>query len=343
VQIRAEQLEGHLTKSLAAAYTIHGDDALISLEAADAIRAAARRKGFDERRVLIAERGFDWAELRDAGASMSLFGGRTIVELRIPGGKPGTQGAEAIVAYCERLNPDTLTIVTLPRLDRAGQSSAWFGALSAAGPVIDVFPIERGRLPEWIGGRLARQKQRASREQLEFLADRVEGNLLAAHQEVQKLALLAPEGPLGDEILVEAVSNVARYTPQDASVALLSAEPVRYLRILEGLRGEGEALTFVLWVLSEDIRAVLRIQTGQAGGRPLETLMRENRVWGPKQAIVRAALRRFTAPQLEAALLDCAAADRAIKGASGDDPWDSLLKLALRLRPAPARRGNIPA
>ena len=339
MQLRAEQLEAHLSKALASSsvalapvYTIHGDEPLLALEAADAVRSAARSKDYAEREVLISERGFDWSELRQATASLSLFGGKKVVELRIPGGKPGVPGGEAIAACCVDPNPDTLLLVTLPRLDKATQSSAWFNALSAAGPVVDIYPIERTRLPEWIGARLARQKQRASRELLDYLADRVEGNLLAAHQEVQKLALLAPPGELSEEILLESVANVARYTPQDASNALLSGDTARYLRVLEGLRGEGEALTYVLWVVSEDIRALARIRSGLESGRPIEMLMRENRVWGPRQAVVRAATRRFARPALDAAVLHCARIDRAIKGASKDDPWDEFLKLGLELR-----------
>ncbi|MBS0338020.1 MAG: DNA polymerase III subunit delta, partial [Proteobacteria bacterium] len=214
MQLRADQLEAHLKKTLAPLYVVHGDEALIALEAADAIRAAARRQGHSERDLFIAERGFDWGELFQAGASLSLFGDKKIVELRLPTGKPGTEGAKAIERYCGNLNPDCLTLVSTPRLDKAGQNSAWFTALSGAGVVIDVYKVERARLPEWIGQRLARNGQRAGREALEFLADRVEGNLLAAHQEVQKLALLLPAGEITLDDAQDAVSNVARYDVQ---------------------------------------------------------------------------------------------------------------------------------
>jgi DNA polymerase-3 subunit delta len=331
MQIRAEQLEAQLARTLASAYVVHGDEPLLALEAADAIRAAARRRGYDEREVLLAERGFDWSALAHAGASLSLFGGKRIVELRIPSGKPGAQGAEAIAAYCARLHPDTLTLVTLPRLDRAAQSSAWFAALSAAAVLVDVFAVERSRLPAWIGERLARQGQRASRELLEFLAERVEGNLLAAHQEVQKLALLAPPGELTPETVTDAVANVARYDAYAASESLLAADTARYARVIEGLRGEGEAPNLVLWTLAEDLRALVRIQDGLGAGRPIETLLRENRVWGPRQALMRAAARRHARRALERALLRAAAIDRAIKGVGRGDPWDGFLALGLEL------------
>ncbi|HXZ92960.1 MAG TPA: DNA polymerase III subunit delta [Burkholderiales bacterium] len=329
--LRAEQLAAQLARALAPVYTIHGDEPLLALEAADAVRAAARKAGYTEREVFFAERGFDWAELRHAGASRSLFGGRKILELRVPSGKPGTQGAEAIAALCADPNPEQLLLVSLPRLDRAGQNSVWFAALSAAGVLVDVFPVERARLPAWIGERLARQGQRAGREVLEFLADRVEGNLLAAFQEVQKLALLAPPGELALEEVRAAVANVARYDASDASAALLAGDMSRYARVIDGLRGEGEAPSYVLWAIAEDLRALARIRQGLAAGRPLDALMRENRVWGPRQALVRGALNRYAPAALERSLVQAAAVDRAIKGAARREPWDEFLKLGLKL------------
>ncbi len=331
MQVRAEQLEAQLAKSLAPLYVIHGDEPLLALEAADAVRAAARKHGFVEREVFVAERHFDWSELAHAAASRSLFGGSKLIELRLPGGKPGTPGAAALEAYCARLGPDALTLVTLPRLDRAGQDSGWFGALSAAGVVVNVFPIERARLPEWIGERLGRQGQRASREVLECLADRVEGNLLAAHQEVQKLGLLLPEGEIALAQAWEAVANVARYDAYAGGAALLGGDLARYVRVIEGLRGEGETPSFVLWVLAEDLRALERVHEGLAQARPLEQLLRENRVWGPRQQLVKAALKRFPRAALGAALRRAALIDRMIKGVARGEPWDEFVKLGLRL------------
>ncbi|MCG6954043.1 MAG: DNA polymerase III subunit delta [Betaproteobacteria bacterium] len=329
--LRAEQLEAHLAKTLAALYVIHGDEPLLALEAADAIRAAARRTGHAEREVLQVERGFDWSALTHAGASLSLFGGAKIVELRIPSGKPGSEGAGAIVEYCTRAAPEILTIVTLPRLDRASQSSAWFRALADAGTVIDVFPIERARLPAWIGARLARQGQRAASEVLEFIAERVEGNLLAAHQEIQKLALLAPRGTLSLEAVRESVTNVARYDAFDASTALLAGDTARYARVIAGLHNEGEAPTLVLWAIAEDLRALARVQDGVRAGRPLDQLLRENRVWGARQAALRAGLHRVARRSIEQAIRRAAEIDRAIKGVAKTDPWEGFIRLGLEL------------
>jgi DNA polymerase-3 subunit delta len=328
MQLRAEQLEAHLQKTLAPLYVIHGDEPLLALEAADAVRAAARRKGLAEREVFTAERGFDWSALLHAGASRSLFGGGKIVELRLPGGKPGTQGAEAIVGYCARLDAEMLTLVSLPRLDRAAQSSAWFAALTGAGVVVEVWPVERPRLPQWIAGRLARQGQKAPAEVLEFLAELVEGNLLAAHQEVLKLALLAPPGELAMETVEEAVTSVARYDPYAAAEALVSGDLERYARVLEGLRGEGEAPTFVLYAIA----GALYVLRGAADGRPLERLFGEHRVFHkPLQRAVQGAARRYTPQALHAALAQAARIDRAIKGVAREDPWDAFAALGLKL------------
>ena len=331
MQLRAEQLETHLSKPLSSVYVIHGDEPLLALEAADAIRAAARKQGCDEREVLSVERGFDWSELTQAGASRSLFGGRKIVELRIPTGKPGTQGSAAIAAYCERLGKENVTLVSLPRLRKDEQNSRWFLALAGAGVVVDIYPVDRARLPDWVGARLARQGQRASPEALGFLTDRVEGNLLAAYQEVQKLGLLLPKGELSAEQVSDAVANVARYDAYDCSAALLAGDMARYVRVLDGLRSEGESPVFILWALSEELRAVARIQQGAEAGRAIDQLLRENRVWGERQGVVKTALRRHSRRALEGALLHAARIDRASKGAGPGEPWDEFIRLGLEL------------
>jgi DNA polymerase III subunit delta len=338
MQLRAEQLEAHLSNAqarssqgVASLYVIHGDEPLLALEAADAIRGAARRQGCDEREVFSVERGFDWSELAQAGASQSLFGGRKIIELRIPSGKPGTQGAAAIHAYCERLGKENVTLVSVPRLRKDEQNSRWFLALAGAGVVVDVYPVERARLPEWIGARLARQGQRASPEALAYIADRVEGNLLAAFQEVQKLALLLPKGELSAEQVSGAIANVARYDAYDCSAALLAGNLARYVRVLDGLRSEGESPVFILWALAEELRALARIQQGVQAGRAMDQLLRENRVWGERQGLMKTALRRHGLAAIERALVHAARIDRASKGAGPGEPWDEFIRLGLEL------------
>jgi len=316
VQLRAEQLEGHLAKSLAGVYAIHGDEPLLALEAADAVRAAARKRGFTERVVLEPGRGFDWSEFAHAAQSLSLFAEKKLIELRLPSGKPGTQGGEAIAGYCAQPAADLLLLVSLPRVDRAAQSSAWFGALGRAGVMVDVWPVERARLPAWIAERLARQRQSAPREVLEFLADGVEGNLLAAHQEIRKLSLAAAEGALTLEAVQEAVSNVARYDPNDAAEALLAGDLGRYARVIEGLRGEGEAPPYLLFAVSS---ALFALQRGE-------------RVFNRRvQAAVEAAARRYSPARIEQALAQTAQIDRAIKGVGSGEPWQEFIVLGLKL------------
>src|SRR3954464_735823 len=319
MQLRSSDLAPQLAKSLLPAYVIHGDEPLIAMEAADAVRAAARKNGFGERQVIEPGRSFDWSEFSHAAAAMSLFAEKKIVELRVPNGKPGTQGAEALAAYCANPNPDQLLLVSLPRLDRTGQGSAWFNALARLGAVVDIWPLDRARLASWIGERLGRQKQRASREVLEFLAERVEGNLLAAHQELQKLALLAPEGELSLDAVEEAVASVARYDPYDAAEALVSADLERYVRVIDGLRAEGEAPTFVLFVVSG---ALFAPQEGSAERGFNRDLGRA----------VEGAMRRFAPKRVDEAIALAAAIDRNVKGVGkGDDPWESFIRLGLRL------------
>jgi DNA polymerase-3 subunit delta len=331
MQLRAEQLEAQLSRNVASVYVIHGDEPLLALEAADAVRAAARREGCEEREVFSVERGFDWSELMQAGASQSLFGGRKIIELRMPSGKPGTQGAAAILAYCERLGKENVTLVSLPRLRKDEQNSRWFLALAGAGVVVDVYPVERARLPDWIGARLARQGQRATPEALGFIADRVEGNLLAAYQEVQKLGLLLPKGELSAAQVSEAVANVARYDAYDCSAALLAGNLARYVRVLDGLRSEGESPVFILWALAEELRALARIQQGVEAGRATDQLLRENRVWGERQGLMKAALKRHARAAVERALVHAARIDRASKGVGPGEPWDEFIRLGLEL------------
>jgi DNA polymerase-3 subunit delta len=330
-QLRLEQLDAHLSRQLAPLYVVHGDEPLLSLEAADAIRARARAAGYSERVVLLADRSFKWGELGAAGASMSLFGDRQLIELRMPTGKPGTEGAEAIQGFCAALSPDAFALISLPRLDKAGQNSAWFGALERRGVVVNVYPVERPKLPEWISARLARGKQRADKDTLQFLADSVEGNLLAAHQEIQKLGLLFPQGELDFESVRAAVLNVARYDPGKLGEAMLAGDKARLARMLEGLRGEGEAAPRILWILAEEIRAISRVQRGLAAGRPLAEVCRENRVWGDaRQTLVGRAARKLDGAFIASALSQAAVIDRIIKGVARGDAWDEMLDLGLR-------------
>ena len=246
MELRLNQLASHLERALAPLYVIHGDEPLFAIEAGDAIRAAARRAGCDEREVLVVEPGFAWEAFLGANANMGLFGARKLVDLRIPSGKPGVEGAKVLEACARNPNPDHVTLITLPKLDRAAQSSAWFSALAAAGVAITVYPLDREELSAWIAARLARQQQRVGRETLAFLVDRCEGNLLAAKQEIEKLGLLLANGELAHEAVEHAVAAVARYDVFELSAAWLGGDAARTVKVIAALEAEGEGIQLLL-------------------------------------------------------------------------------------------------
>ena len=291
MQLRPEQLAAHLEKPLQALYVLHGDDPLLTVEAGDALRTAARKQGYDDRTVLVVTPSFKWEELFHAAGNMSLFGGRTFVDLRIPTGKPGRDGGEALQRYARDLPADTLTLITLPEMDWRAKKAAWFATLIETGVGIECNAPSLTQLPQWLTRRLAAQQQTAPAEALEFIALHVEGNLLAAHQEIQKLGLLYPQGALTLQQVSAAVLNVARYDIDDLKSALQARDAARCARTLEGLRAEDAAPPLVLWVLANEARQRMH----------------------------------------RAALLHAARIDRIIKGLSRGDLWDECLQLALRL------------
>ena len=331
MQIKAEQLDAQLARNLAPVYLVHGDEPLLALEAADAVRAAARARGFDEREVLVSGRGFDWGELLSAGANLSLFGGKKLVELRIPTGKPGVEGGEALARYCKKPGTDTLLLVSMPRPEGPFWKAAWFTALGAAGVIAEVQSVDRARLPDWIRARLARNAQSVDAEALAYLVDRVEGNLLAAHQEILKLALLAPRGELDVDTLRGAVATVARFDPFVASDALLAGDLKRYVRALDGLRGEGEAPVYVLAILGGDLQTLARVQGLVDEGRSADQAVEFAKVWKRRQPAIRAAQRLFTPAAVRRAVAHAARIDRAAKGVGAGEPWDEFVTLGLEL------------
>jgi DNA polymerase III subunit delta len=354
MQIQTAALAAHLQKGLKSLYTLHGDEPLLIQEALDAIRAAARAQGFSERSShTVSGAHFDWSEVLAAGGSLSLFSDKQILELRIPSGKPGKDGSVALqqLAQAAQGNDSMLTVVILPRLDRATKSSAWFVALEA-GATLEVSPVERAALPQWIAQRLAAQGQRVvagveGQRTLQFFADRVEGNLLAAHQEIQKLALLHPAGELSFEQIEGAVLNVARFDVFKLSEAVLAGQPARVQRMLDGLRAEGEAEVLVHYTLAEDIRALKRVKDAISRGSPLPMALREQRVWGNKERLFERVVPRLSAATLAGFLRDAHLVDGVVKGLKRPDwpaePWQALQLLAMRLcRACAAQKSALP-
>ncbi|MBA4382126.1 MAG: DNA polymerase III subunit delta [Sideroxydans sp.] len=337
MRISTEDLPQHLKRGLGSLYVIHGEALLLAIEAADAIRNAAREAGYTERETIIAEQYFKWGELRNSAQSMSLFSSRKVIDLRIPSGKPGVDGAQALQDHCENLDPDTLTLISLPKLENTAFKSKWFAALEQHGTIISADEVSLAALPTWIAGRLRRQGQSTDADTLKFLAEKVEGNLLAAYQEIQKLALLFPEGALTFDQVKDSVMDVARYDVFKLSEAMLTGDAERYARILDGLRAEGTATVLILWSISEDIRALAKVSRAMQQSGNLAAALRDARVWGAKQKLIERAVRRFTPTFAERALRQAALIDRLIKGLRQGDVWDELLQLGIRCARAGAR------
>jgi DNA polymerase-3 subunit delta len=352
--VKVDALQAHL-KSLDSGgamlplYIFSGDEPLLMMEAMDQLRLTAKKLGFTEREVLLQERGFDWGNLMSAGQTMSLFGDKRWVELRIPTGKPGRDGADALKQFAAQIEsqpsglegPDTVVCIVLPRLDSKTKTSAWFSALDDAGMAIQIDSIDRGSLPRWIAARLKKQNQEVEsgpegQRALEFIADQVEGNLIAAHQEILKLGLLYPAGVLTEEQVRSSILKVARYNVFELTEAMLAGDLPRLNRMLDGLKGEGEPLVLILWSVTEELRLLSKIKAASDAGESVQQLMRVNRIWGNKERLYPTALRRIEPLKLRRAMQVAAGLDRQVKGLSAAelpaDPWDGLRLVGNLLR-----------
>lgn len=330
MQLNSEALPKQLKSGLKSLYIVHGDALLLAIEAGDSIRAVARQQGYEERETFNVEGNFRWESILAANQSVSLFSPRKVIDIRIPSGKPGTDGSKTLLSYCQHLSPDILTLITLPRLDRNTQKSKWFSELCRHGVLVQADDISRQALPGWIAGRLKRQQQATDKDTLEFIAERCEGNLLAAFQEIQKLALLFPPGELSFEQVKDAVLDVARYDVFKLSEAMLSGNVARFSRILQGLQADGTASVLVLWAISEDIRTLGKVLQAMSSGMPLNQALKSARVWGSRQALIERSARRVQPAWVEQGMLQAAKIDKIIKGLSRGDEWDELLQLGLR-------------
>lgn len=334
-----QQLKKTTPPQLDSLYIVSGDEPLLVIETIDALRAGALAAGYGERTSLILDARSDWSAVIGATQNISLFGDRRLVDLAVPTGKPGKTGGEVLLKLSAMVEsgalPDTLVLVHLPRLDKATRNTKWALGLAQAGTWVDIANIERTQLPRWIGQRLARQQQELDSDTLEWMADKVEGNLLAAFQEVQKLGLLYPTGKISASDVERAVLNVARYDVFGLRDAMLTGHAARALTILAGLRAEGEALPLVLWAVGEEVRVLARLAAAQSAGQDMQAEMRRQRIFGPREHLLRQTLNRIPQRTWPAAVQHAHDIDRLIKGLKVpgrlNDPWEELARLALRI------------
>lgn len=331
VRLDSNQLKQHLLHNLSPLYVLLGDEPLAQSECLDAIRLAARKAGADERTSHIAERNFNWQQIQLFSQELSLFSSKRILEIYIPSGKPGVDGGKVLTTLAANLIPDTTIIIVLPSLEREAKNSAWFNALQSASTLIELKEVAPSQLPQWLAARLAQQNQSTEAASLAFIAHQVEGNLLAAHQEIQKLALLYPAGEISAEAVRESVLNVARYDAFQLGEAVLAGDAARTSRILQGLQDEGENAVAVMNPLMWVLRPLVRIKHAEARGENLITAMTNARIYGDRQSLVKRALARLSTRQLEAALQKLCDIDKTAKGVMQGDAWLELSRLCFGL------------
>jgi DNA polymerase-3 subunit delta len=330
LKLTPDALSTHLEQQMLRVYLISGDEPLLTGEAADAIRAGARAKGFTERDVHFLERGSDWDDVRASAGNMSLFGSRRLVEIRMPSGKPGVAGGAALVAMLESDDPDTVFLILTPRLDRDAQSSNWVKAVEARGGWVQVWPIDAERIVTWLRARARRSGLDVTSEGIEILAERTEGNLLAANQELEKLRLIAQDGQITAETILASVADSARFDVFQLGESVLAGDAERALRMLAGLHAEGVEATLVLWALTKAVRDLWGAVTAPPGSRP--------RAWGRQAVALEKGTRRASRLPFSTRAIRAGRADRMIKGRLPGDAWDEMALLAADICGTPALR-----
>lgn len=334
-----QELQNPQLASLAPLYVISGDEPLLLVEACDALRAAATRLSYLERQRFTLDARSDWSAVLGSTQNVSLFGDKRLVDLSLPGGKPGKIGADTLIQLANMAAQnqliDTTVILQLPRIDRATKNTKWCQALEQVACWTEVATVGRPALAHWIAQRLTRQAQSLESPSLEWMSDKVEGNLLAAFQEIQKLALIYPPGPISQEQLEHAVLNVARYSIFDLRDAMMSGQAARTLNILDGLQAEGETPILVLWAIGEEVRLLARLAQAQAKRQDISGLLRQFRVFGPREQLLRRALQNIPVSAWYPAIQHLHDLDKLIKGLKPDgklaDPWEELRRLSLRI------------
>ncbi|MDH3418250.1 MAG: DNA polymerase III subunit delta [Gammaproteobacteria bacterium] len=329
MKVNARQLDGHLVRGLAPIYLISGDEPLLVTEAADRIRAHARGEGFEERDLLVAGRGFKWAELEASADTLSLFATRRIVELRLPTPRPGDAGSKVLQQLANRPDPDRLVLVVTGKLDSSASRGKWVKAIEANGVLVQIWPIDRTELPAWVRRRASALGVKLTQGAAEALADRIEGNLLAADQELRKLAILGRDTAIDEDEVLDAVANSARFDVFRLVDGLLAGDARRVFSVLAGLRSEGAEPALICWALSRELSLLARLHTALRQGQRLEGALTKHGVWQRRQVLVKRALERFTPDDVQRLLGQAAKADHVVKGVIPGNAWHALTQLLL--------------
>jgi len=331
MQIKPEQLNTHLAKGMASLYFVSGDEPLLVQEVCDNIRAAARQAGCTEREVHHVEGGFDWQGFLQSGDAMSLFSDRKLIELRLPTGKPGDKGSKALQAYAERPSEDNILLIISGKLEGSAKNSKWYKTLDKAGAIVTIWPMSLQQLPGWVMRRMKEKGLQPSQDAVSLLVERVEGNLLACAQEIEKLLLLHGTGVIDLETVAASVADSSRFDIYKLVDGALQGEVARTSRIIYGLKGEGVEPVLVLWALSREVRAMQSMAFDLHLGSNIGQVLAKNRVWDNRKALVQTGLKRHSLPQWQAMLRRCAEVDATIKGVRVGNVWDELLELCLWL------------
>ncbi|HSB97817.1 MAG TPA: DNA polymerase III subunit delta [Spongiibacteraceae bacterium] len=338
MKLRAEQLEKHLAQQIAPVYLLSGDEILLTQECADTIRAGCRAQGFSERQVFHVDAKFDWQIIVNEISAMSLFADKKLIELRLPTGKPGDAGSAALEYYCQHPNSDTVLMIICGKLESSSTRSKWYKAVDAAGVTVPVWPVEFNQLPRWIEQRLRSRGLAASPEAIQLLAERVQGNLLACAQEIEKLTLYTDEKFIDVDTIATVVGDSARYDVFGLADQALAGQTAACLRALAGLRGEGQEPPVILWALTKELRVLYRCTEFIEQGQHPDQAIDSAGVWEKRKPLVRQAVQRMSRIYVSKLITLAQQVDAAIKGAAPDDPWVLLDRLVLRLSQRPARR-----
>ncbi|MBL1265514.1 DNA polymerase III subunit delta [Candidatus Methylomicrobium oryzae] len=330
MRLKPEQTAQHLRgNKLAPVYLVSGDEPQQIAEITDAIRKAAQEAGYLEREIFSQDSGFSWNDLPAAAYATSLFADRKVIDLRLPSGSPGTEGAKVLAAYCERLPEDTLLLITSGKLTAASLKTRWFQALERVGVFIQVWPLEGEDLQRWLQQRLQLRGINTDNEGLKLLTGRIEGNLLAAAQEIEKLYILYGAGFLDTVKIADAVADSSRHDVFKLADSLLAGHPGRITKILAGLKEEDVAPPVVLWSITREARLLCKLKREIAAGKNRDAAMQAQQIWDKRKALVSHALERLSEAALHRILVLSAKADREIKGQQPGDPWQSLLQICL--------------